>query len=465
MANIAAELAAIMAAVYGEEVRGSIHDAIQKINDASEVVLSTGTLIDSSVSSSVGFYLNSLYYNTSTNELWKCVGTNLWESQGILKGEKGENGNQWFRGRQVSATTMASVPLVANVNDNYLNVDEGKIYHCTEGGNVTTWVYDMTLSGGGSGGASDWSELENKPFDTVGTDFKTTGNKLALATAITDKLSELDDKADTVAEIENATEEADKVASAYGVQKFANKYTERISFVIKAEDTEYGIWQDAPSDEWVVDDEHFLIAKELYEADDENVELNFRYDASCGQPIYLGGYQYVGQHTNEDGENVGGLCVKLGNVPDNDVIVYVDITHLHKEVSNYVAEGETLPTTSHRVEIDNGIVTSQASKIECMLDGQRTNVESALNSLNTMIKPKNYGVINGDTVATNMAGWVSQLDGARPSAMGDTKACWFENHFMNETTKYQIIITWEKRYFTRACFGGTWSAWKELSLV
>ena len=36
MANIQQYLQAIMDAVYGEEVRGSIHDAIKKVNDDNE---------------------------------------------------------------------------------------------------------------------------------------------------------------------------------------------------------------------------------------------------------------------------------------------------------------------------------------------------------------------------------------------------------------------------------------------
>ncbi len=47
MADISRYLQAILDAVYGEEVRGSIHDAIEIINDVSEVSLTTGTDIDS----------------------------------------------------------------------------------------------------------------------------------------------------------------------------------------------------------------------------------------------------------------------------------------------------------------------------------------------------------------------------------------------------------------------------------
>ena len=93
MADISTELARILSAIYGEDVRGSIHDAIEKINDVSEVVLTTGTAVTGPSSSSTGFYDDSLYLNTDTFELWKCTGVNTWASQGILKGDPGEDGN------------------------------------------------------------------------------------------------------------------------------------------------------------------------------------------------------------------------------------------------------------------------------------------------------------------------------------------------------------------------------------
>ena len=85
MADISRELQAILSAVYGEDVRGSIHDAIKKINDVSEVVLSTGTAVTSPTSSVEGFYEDSLYINTDTSDLWKCTGTG-WELLAEMEG-------------------------------------------------------------------------------------------------------------------------------------------------------------------------------------------------------------------------------------------------------------------------------------------------------------------------------------------------------------------------------------------
>lgn len=92
MADISTELQAIMDAIYGEDVRGSIHDAIEKINDVSEVTLTLGTAVTSASSSVTGFYKDSVYLNTNTYDVWKCTGS-AWSLQGNVKGVKGDTGN------------------------------------------------------------------------------------------------------------------------------------------------------------------------------------------------------------------------------------------------------------------------------------------------------------------------------------------------------------------------------------
>ena len=91
MADISTELQAIMDAIYGEDVRGSIHDAIDLINKVGEVQLTLGTAVTSASSSVTGFYKDSVYYNTQTYDVWKCTGT-AWSLQGNLKGAKGDTG-------------------------------------------------------------------------------------------------------------------------------------------------------------------------------------------------------------------------------------------------------------------------------------------------------------------------------------------------------------------------------------
>lgn len=197
MADISTYLAAILSAVYGEDVRGSIHDAIEIINDVSEVVLNTGTAVTGPTSSSTGFYKGSFYINTSTMELWKCIGTNSWQSQGVLKGadgngisgiEKtgtsglvdtytityddgdtttfdvtngadGQNGSKWYKGTAITGTGTSITGFPAVKDDFYLNSNTGAVYVCTKTGGASVpdpaeWDYVMTLTGGGGGGGS-----------------------------------------------------------------------------------------------------------------------------------------------------------------------------------------------------------------------------------------------------------------------------------------------------------------------
>lgn len=192
MANISTYLAAIMAAVYGEDVRGSIHDAIDIINKVGEVVLNTGTAVTGPTSSSTGFYEGSFYINTNTMELWKCIGKNSWQSQGVLKGAdgtdgsgitsivktatvglvdtytitfddgntttynitNGQNGSKWYKGTAISGTGTSITGFPGVKDDYYLNSTYGYVYVCTRSGGASVpdpaeWDYVLTLSGGG----------------------------------------------------------------------------------------------------------------------------------------------------------------------------------------------------------------------------------------------------------------------------------------------------------------------------
>lgn len=202
MADISVFLQKIVDAVYGEDVRWSIHDAIALINSVSEVVISAGTAVTSASSSSTGFYKDSLYLNTNTWDLWKCLGTDTWIKLGNLQGNgissitgpvssgsqpvkdtytihytdettqeyivtNGKDGNMWYRGIQISGKDPAAhiyptgIPM-AHVNDRYLNPQEGAIYYCVTEGNASTatWAYDFTMSGGGSG-VADLNDLSD----------------------------------------------------------------------------------------------------------------------------------------------------------------------------------------------------------------------------------------------------------------------------------------------------------------
>lgn len=91
MADISTELQAIMDAVYGEDVRGAIHDAIDLINKVGEVTLTLGTAVTNASSSITGFYEDSVYINTNTYDVWQCTGT-AWALKGNIKGATGATG-------------------------------------------------------------------------------------------------------------------------------------------------------------------------------------------------------------------------------------------------------------------------------------------------------------------------------------------------------------------------------------
>lgn len=96
MADISRELQAIEDAVYGEEVRGSIHDAIDLINKVGEKNISVGTSVTSESSSITGYYKDSVYINTSTDDVWRCNGTK-WVLAGNIKGDAGNAGAWVFQ--------------------------------------------------------------------------------------------------------------------------------------------------------------------------------------------------------------------------------------------------------------------------------------------------------------------------------------------------------------------------------
>ncbi len=199
MADISRELAAILSAVYGRDVRGSIHDALKKTNDATEVALLAGTDVDSPSSSTEGYFNGSLYINSDTWSLWQCQGTEpddlAWVNLGqfggqdgtaivsitkdgvdpdhpnidiykitysdiepsyfyVTNGIDGTHGSVWYKGTALTGPgSVQGFPGVAT--DMYLNSSTGGIYQCTRTGDGTTtqsgalWDYVMTLGGGG----------------------------------------------------------------------------------------------------------------------------------------------------------------------------------------------------------------------------------------------------------------------------------------------------------------------------
>lgn len=140
MADISQYLQAIMSAVYGEDVRGSIHDAIALINDVGETVLTLGTAVDSPTSPTTGFYQDSVYLNTATGDMWTCTGTG-WSLSGNTKGDQGDPG------------------LAATIDVG--SVTGGAVASVTNSGTTSAAVFDFVLPQGDKGETGDGLTAES----------------------------------------------------------------------------------------------------------------------------------------------------------------------------------------------------------------------------------------------------------------------------------------------------------------
>ena len=116
MADISRYLSEIMAAVYGEQVRGSIYNAIDIINKVGEKNITIGTAVTSTRSSISGYYKDSLYLNSQTWDMWRCTG-NAWVKEGNLKG-----------------TTIASISKTGNTGNTDIYTVKG-----SDGSNLGTF--------------------------------------------------------------------------------------------------------------------------------------------------------------------------------------------------------------------------------------------------------------------------------------------------------------------------------------
>lgn len=140
MADISQYLQAIMSAVYGEDVRGSIHDAIALINDVGEAVLTLGTAVDSPTSPTTGFYQDSVYLNTATGDMWTCTGAG-WSLSGNTKGDQGDPG------------------LAATIDVG--TVTSGAVASVTNSGTTSAAVFDFVLPQGDKGETGDGLTAES----------------------------------------------------------------------------------------------------------------------------------------------------------------------------------------------------------------------------------------------------------------------------------------------------------------
>ena len=389
MADISQYLQDILDAVYGEQVRGSIHDAIDIINKVSEVILTTGTAVTGPTSSSTGFYTDSLYLNTNTDELWKCVGTDSWTSLGVLKGSPGtpgEDGNKWYRGTGISGkagnpTVYANSGIAdANPNDFYLNPSEGAVYHCVTGGDAATatWSYDFTMTGGGGGGSTvTWTQIQGSTGATkiaeIDIDGSTTSvyapsgggsstlgglSDVTLTTPSNNQILKYDGSKwvngaapasvtmvantpldDMIDEIANATNSNQKYVSAYGIQKWSNSDVKNILVSVSQGDTGVGVWNDGWKEEspavrtgWIWHKELYHILKDANNNDVTDVKI---------EPVFLtADDEVVSVYAMriDDDYTLGGVpggCVAFkfnGEIQSaNGATVGVQLTHLRTE--------------------------------------------------------------------------------------------------------------------------------------
>lgn len=123
MANITNELAQIMKAVLGKDVRGSIHDAIYKINDVGEHQIDAGDLFKDG-DSAAGYYDKSVYINTDTMTLLKSNGS-VWVAQDTIKGETG-NGIEKIEKTNVDVLTDEYTITYTDGTEQKYTVTNGK---------------------------------------------------------------------------------------------------------------------------------------------------------------------------------------------------------------------------------------------------------------------------------------------------------------------------------------------------
>lgn len=227
-----------------------------------------------------------------------------------------------------NAYTKANVDskLSAKVNEPDIEGEDGYAL-LTDGNGGRTWgkvASDVQIDS--STIVKNTSNKLSVPIDNDTIVVDPSDNKVKVSSDITEKLSEIDNKVNkTDAEINVRT-----------VKRIANKFTERLEFTISANDTEYPKWQNVDDPSQLVpigdaSDPNMIVAKELYEASGEHIEFSFLFDSSCNQPIYLGGYQYISDIG--DGQN-GAIAIKLGNSPDTDINVAIDITHIKEVIDN-----------------------------------------------------------------------------------------------------------------------------------
>lgn len=166
-------LNAILKARYGEEVRGSIHDAIEMISKIAGIEF--GNAITSATSPSGTYEIGTFYFNNVTDDLWKLRDVDDWELVGNIKGQSGTPGAD--APRPVGIVETSHVGLLHTYE---IQFDDGTAYPFTVSdgasgsgtGDMTKSVYDTDNDGivdrSASVGNAITSVLENFDEDSSG---------------------------------------------------------------------------------------------------------------------------------------------------------------------------------------------------------------------------------------------------------------------------------------------------------
>lgn len=137
MANISQYLNEILNAVYGEEVRSSIYNAIDIINKVGEKTLTLGTAVSSSTSPVSGFYQDSVYINTNTWDVWKCNGSSWVFQQNLL----GSSITKVEKTGSKSGTNNL-VDIYGVYTDNNVKISE---FEVSNGSNISLYTIDDSV--------------------------------------------------------------------------------------------------------------------------------------------------------------------------------------------------------------------------------------------------------------------------------------------------------------------------------
>lgn len=245
-------LNAILKARYGEEVRGSIHDAIEMISKIAGIEF--GNAITSATSPSGTYEIGTFYFNNVTDDLWKLRDVDDWELVGNIKGQSGTPGAD--APRPVGVVETSHVGLLHTYE---IQFDDGTAYPFTVSdgasgsgtGDMTKSVYDTDNDGivdrSASVGNAITSVLENFDEDSSGNptyNGKTIGGAVSIDndTIVKNAAGEIEvssDITDKIDQLDNVAADKDKVLVANGDGTFrwdivesSNGYSSFVDFTI-----------------------------------------------------------------------------------------------------------------------------------------------------------------------------------------------------------------------------------------